>query len=169
MVINSPRPPRSSCLVSDCIQTKPTQWIAPRFSSAVLNKTAKSHMRAVYRSWLQITCVFAGRERRGCFLPVHGTLFKNGPAGFASPANCGSLLGRISSQDNRAKRHLWKHFKCSSVGYRGWFSPTMRNAWCTWVGLRLDRVHEVGPLCSHSPKWVGLVVRVQLGWHEWCQ
>ncbi len=31
----------------------------------------------------------------------------------------------------------------SAAGYRSWFSPTMRNACCTWVGLRSDHVHSI--------------------------
>ncbi len=29
----------------------------------------------------------------------------------------------------------------SAAGYGSWFSPTMRNARCTWVGSRSDRLH----------------------------
>lgn len=29
----------------------------------------------------------------------------------------------------------------STAGYRGWFTPLMYNAHCTWVGLRLGHVH----------------------------
>ncbi len=54
----------------------------------------------------------------------------------------------------------------STAGYRSWFSPTMRNAHCTWVGLRSDHVHNTNELRQSSfvssPRPPVVLIRIQV-------
>lgn len=67
------------------------------------NQSTKSQVRAVVRSLVTNLVVFLQAEKGEiCFLPGSVTLFRMGPH------QCSDDLGQMSSQDNRAKRHLLK-------------------------------------------------------------
>lgn len=103
-------------------------------------------------------CVCVGRRDRSLLSSGVCRIVQHGSAELASPQNCCNHLGQISSEDNWAKWHVWKHFKAkshqqsvvlmpcredtrSTAGYRGRFTPAQRHAHCARVGLRLECVH----------------------------
>ncbi len=121
------------------------------------NLPTKSHMRAVAHSLVTNHVGFAGGEGRG-FLPRYVTLFipptvRECSRAERSCACCvwaaaAALISVYFSVLNSISFALQSvFFSCLSVlmhraaGYGSWFSPTMCNARCTWVGLRPDYTH----------------------------